>query len=77
MATDYPPFVPAGCHMESGDFKISSYKSADSCDGMVDLLQNSPVTADADASNWQFYRSGILSNCGTKINHSVSVVGYE
>ena len=44
---------------------------------MVKLLQNSPVTADVDASNWSFYKSGVFSNCGAGVNHSVSVVAYE
>ncbi len=46
------------------------------CFGLIDALQKTTVFAYVDASNWQFYRSGIFSNCNTSINHSVSVVGY-
>ena len=77
IPTNYPPFTPPGCHAESGDFKISSYKSTQGCDGMINLLQNSPVTADVDASNWAYYKSGIFSNCKESVNHVVSVVAYQ
>ena len=32
MATNYPEFAPPGCQVESGDFKISSYKVAVGCE---------------------------------------------
>lgn len=37
-----------------------------------------PVSICVDASNWSFYKSGVFSNCGTKVlNHAVVVIGYE
>jgi len=35
-----------------------------------------PVTISVDASNWSFYKSGIMNDCGPEINHAVVVVGY-
>lgn len=36
-----------------------------------------PVSVAVDATNFQFYSEGVLAdNCGTKINHGVTVVGY-
>jgi C1A family cysteine protease len=35
-----------------------------------------PVAAMVDATNWSAYRGGILSNCGTNLNHYVLIVGY-
>jgi hypothetical protein len=37
-------------------------------------VANSPVLAFVDATTWQFYTGGILSNCGTNLNH-VSIIG--
>jgi C1A family cysteine protease len=35
-----------------------------------------PVSIAVDASNWQFYKNGVFSNCGTGLNHGVLLVGY-
>lgn len=40
------------------------------------MIQTSPVTAYVDATQWQFYASGIFTNCQTRLNHIISVVGY-
>jgi C1A family cysteine protease len=45
------------------------------CEGLKSDLQGRPVSAAVDASNWSTYKSGILSECGTTINHAVLVVG--
>jgi len=34
------------------------------------------VALDASSSSFQFYKSGIITSCGTNINHAVSAVGY-
>lgn len=40
--------------------------------------ENGPVTIGVDASKWQSYRSGILTNCGgSDLDHGVTIVGYE
>eukprot|EP00660_Eupelagonema_oceanica_P013808 gene13808-6747_t len=40
--------------------------------------KNGPVAIGVDASAWQSYRSGILSNCGGRsLDHGVTIVGYE
>ena len=28
-----------------------------------------------DASNWSSYRSGVFSNCGTRLNHGITLTG--
>ena len=30
-----------------------------------------------DAASWQFYKSGVLKNCGTSLDHCVQIVGYK
>jgi C1A family cysteine protease len=48
--------------------------------GSVSGLQNAcaiePVSIAVDASNFSPYRSGIFSNCGTSLNHGITLVGY-
>jgi len=35
-----------------------------------------PVSVCVDAANWQNYKSGVFSNCGTSLDHCVLAVGY-
>jgi C1A family cysteine protease len=35
-----------------------------------------PISICVDASSWQFYNGGVLSSCGTSIDHCVHLVGY-
>lgn len=45
------------------------------CDNLINALSARPVSVAVDASVWSSYRSGILSNCGTAVNHGVLLVG--
>lgn len=37
-----------------------------------------PIAAGVDASTWQFYESGVMTNCNfTEVDHYVTVVGYN
>jgi len=37
-----------------------------------------PISIAVDATNWQFYKSGVFhSECGTSINHAVVLVGFD
>lgn len=77
MSTSYPDPSPSpDCQVKEGDFKIKGYKTGTTCNDLVSMIQTSPVTAYADASQWQFYSSGVFNNCKTSVNHIVSVVGY-
>jgi len=35
-----------------------------------------PASICVDAASWQFYQGGVLSTCGTSIDHCVQLVGY-
>jgi len=47
------------------------------CDDLQLAIQQQPVSVAVDASNWQFYKSGVFNHCGTGLNHGVLAVGYE
>lgn len=64
-----------------GLYEINSYYAYDgfSCLTVTQKLAVRPVIVCVDAANseWQFYKSGILSTCGTqspsKLNHGVQI----
>jgi C1A family cysteine protease len=43
-------------------------------DAVLKELVNGPIAVAVDASNWSFYKSGVFSNCGTSLNHGVTLV---
>ncbi|KAL4432288.1 hypothetical protein ABPG74_020256 [Tetrahymena malaccensis] len=67
------------CRLEgkSNPWTISGFTSIKQCSDLVAAIQKAPVTVGIDASTLQFYTNGIFSNCGTKINHGVLLVGYD
>lgn len=81
-SSDYPyTGTSQSCKESSQGYKISSYLAykGTSCSFLESMLQMRPVSVSVDGVNfyWQFYRRGVLSNCGrsNKLNHGVQVVG--
>lgn len=66
-------YVPNKC---IGPFRISSYtEMIGSCTNLNKNMTAGPVVTIVDATSWQFYKSGILTNCPLKtLNHCVLVV---
>jgi C1A family cysteine protease len=56
----------------SGYKKISGTSSA-----LQAAIDQSPVAVAVDASKWSTYTGGVLSSCGTRLNHAVVAIGYE
>lgn len=60
--------------------KISSYESVPvDEEALMEAVANQPVAVSVDASgaNFQFYSSGVFTGqCGTTLDHGVTVVGY-
>jgi len=54
---------------------IVGYVDVSGCDSLLNALSTQPISVAVDASVWSSYKSGILSNCGTNINHGVLLVG--
>lgn len=42
---------------------------------LISAAQAGPVSVAVDASSWSGYRGGIMTNCGTGLNHGVTLVG--
>jgi len=63
------------CKIDSGAWKLSSFVDTPGCDNLLNALSIQPVSVAVDASNWSSYRSGVLSNCGTAVNHGVLLIG--
>lgn len=46
-------------------------------DSLISQLANGPVSVAVDASTWSFYKSGVMTSCGTGLNHGVTLVAYN
>lgn len=70
--------VSGSCKVKSGDFKIKDF--TDVAEGDVDQLAaavaQQPVSIAVDANNFQFYSSGVFSDCKEELDHGVTLVGY-
>jgi len=74
--SEYPyRAVTGSCQKQGGSFRISSVASASGCTGLQNAIQGKPVSVTVDASVWSKYSSGVLTSCGTSINHAVLLVG--
>jgi C1A family cysteine protease len=63
------------CKIDSGDNKVTGFVDVPGCDNLLNALSSRPVSVAVDASVWSSYRSGVLSSCGTAVNHGVLLVG--
>jgi C1A family cysteine protease len=45
-------------------------------DGLQDALSHSPVSVGVDASNWNSYQGGVMTDCGTNLDHAVVATGF-
>jgi C1A family cysteine protease len=60
--------------------KITSYNSITGEANMIAATATvAPLSICVDASQWQFYKSGVMTaaQCGTSIDHCVQAVGYD
>jgi C1A family cysteine protease len=82
---DYPYSAESGesgsCQFNSGDVvtTVTNYNSINGETGLYSQLSSSsggPVSVCVDASSWQTYTGGVLSQCGTDVDHCVQCVGY-
>jgi len=74
--------VNQACQFKPADVeaKITSYKTISNEDAMKTATATvSPLSICVDASQWQFYSSGVMtpSQCGTSLDHCVQIVGYD
>ena len=67
----------SGC--EKSEYRISGYTDipAANTEALAQALQLRAISVAVDASNWSGYSSGIFSNCGTRLNHGVLLVGVD
>jgi C1A family cysteine protease len=80
-SADYPYTARRGtCKADAskGIEIIKGYKTASgSHDALVSAAQEGPVSVAVDASVWSGYRGGVLTSCGTRLNHGVTFVGFD
>ena len=66
------------CKATCGYYKISGYNDVPAG---IDLqlaaaINQQPVSVAVDASNFQFYSSGVFNYCANSLNHGILAVGY-
>ncbi|GMN75134.1 hypothetical protein TIFTF001_052587 [Ficus carica] len=69
----------ASANADNSAAQITGYEDvpANSEEALLQAVSQQPVSVAVDATNFQFYSGGVLSdNCGTDLNHGVLVVGY-
>ncbi|KAL6865217.1 hypothetical protein ACP4OV_016368 [Aristida adscensionis] len=79
----YPYKATQGmCQSVQLSVKISGYQDVphDNEDALAMAVANQPVSVgiDSKSTNFQFYRSGVMTgdSCGAEMSHAVTVVGY-
>lgn len=75
----YPYTGVAGkCQVSSKQpYGVKSYTNITTCSSLLSGVKQGVVTVGIDATQLQYYTGGILSDCGTSINHAVLLVGYN
>jgi len=77
---DKYPYKPSDgkCKTAGGDFKIKSFKdvAAGDVNDLAASVAQQPVSIAVDAENFQFYDSGVFSDCSDSLDHGVTLVGY-
>jgi len=82
---DYPYTAQDGnCNFDSSSVyaTISNFQYAIPQGGDENTMANvlattAPLAIIVDASSWQYYTGGVLSSCGTSLDHAVMAVGYS
>ncbi len=76
LESAYPYTAKDGtCNTFTPAFKISGFTDVRGCANLYTALGGRPVSVAVDATNWSLYSSGVFTNCGTKLNHGVLLVG--
>jgi len=78
------PYIAGGGQAQACQFPqgstvatVSSYSSVSGETGLYSTASSSgPVSVCVDASTWQNYNGGILTSCGSSIDHCVQLTGY-
>jgi len=63
------------CKKDIGNYKIGGFVDSPGCSNLYRALNRGPVSVAVDASSWALYRGGVLSFCGSHVNHGGLVVG--
>jgi len=84
-AAAYPYTAEGGesgqCNFQSGAVAatVTGYSSINGETGLYQQTSSSsggPVSVCVDASSWQTYSGGVLTSCGTSVDHCVQLTGY-
>jgi C1A family cysteine protease len=69
-------FATNACSSGPSDKAYTDIPSQDE-DALLAELANGPISVAVDASTWSFYKGGIMSSCGSGLNHGVTLVAFN
>ena len=72
--------VTGSCKANKSQFVIgvSSYTTLQGESSMASYMQSTgPLSVCVDASSWNSYKGGIMTNCGKRVDHCVQAVGVD
>jgi C1A family cysteine protease len=72
--------VTGQCHSSASQYVIgvSSYTTVKGESSMASYVQSTgPLSVCLDASSWNSYRGGIMTQCGNRVDHCVQAVGVD
>ena len=70
----YKP-VQQACKMQGGDYKITGFTDIKNCNDLANGVAGRPISVAVDASKWSSYGGGVFKNCGSSLNHGVTLIG--
>ena len=77
---DYPYLAKKGeCNPQksSANLVVNKRVSGSGTDHLAEVLATYSPSVAVDASSWSTYKGGVMSVCGTSLNHGVQVVGVK
>lgn len=77
--TDHYPYKAVKQTCKAADtprvYKNSAHTEIKQCTTLATAIAQRVVSVAVDATNWSSYRGGVFSNCNTRLNHGVTLVG--
>ena len=75
---EYPYTARQGqCKTKTGPYKNKGMTEVKNCNSLSSAIGQRVVSVACDASNWSSYRGGVFNNCGTRLNHGITLTGVK
>jgi hypothetical protein len=69
-------YAKNSCSVGPTDKSITDIPAGDE-QALLTELANGPISVAVDANSWSFYSGGIMTSCGSSLDHGVTLVAYN